>query len=80
MTQIIALSAVRKFTTNALALVNHQCISTPKSHISCGISCKSTAKLAAIPTGMLTKKLDAIIIPSIILCTKSHTRFIIAKE
>jgi len=53
--QIIALSAVRKFTSKALFLLNPPWMRTQKSQISCGISWKTTASVVAIPVGIFTR-------------------------
>ena len=53
-------------------------INTAKSQISCGISWNRTAIEVEIPAGILIRKLAQIINQSIKLCTKSHTRFMIA--
>lgn len=60
-----AVNAVKKFSKMAFFVENPPCISTPKSPISCGISCRITAIVVAIPTGMLTKYAEPIIKPSI---------------
>ncbi len=75
-----AVNAERKFSFKALALEYHPWISTPKSQISCGISCKRTANAVAIPTGIESKKAEATTNPSIKLCTISPTKFICANE
>ena len=74
-----AVKAERKFNFNAFSLEYHQWINTPKSPISCGISCKRTAKAVAIPTGIESKNAEATTNQSIKLCTISPTKFICAK-
>ena len=64
-TPIKAVKAERKFSFNAFILLYHPWISTTKSPISCGISCKRTANAVAIPTGIESKKAEATTRPSI---------------
>ena len=73
-----AVKAERKFNFNAFVLEYHQCINTPKSQISWGISCKSTARAVAIQTGIDNKNADHTTNQSIKLCTISPTKFICA--
>lgn len=54
-TPSIEVSAVKKLSNNALFLEYQPCTSTQKFPISCGISWNTTAKVVAIPTGMLTR-------------------------
>ena len=75
-----AVNAERKFSFNAFILEYHPWINTPKSPISCGISCKRTANAVAIPTGIESKKAEATTSPSIKLWTISPTKFICANE
>lgn len=59
----------------AFFFVKPPCIRTPKSPISCGISCRAVAITVATPSEGFAKKLAAIISPSMKLCSASPIRF-----
>ena len=61
----IAVNAVRKLKKRALARENPPWRRTPKSPISCGISWRMTARVVAIPRGILTRYEAPITRPSI---------------